>query len=116
MLASDEYFKHADGDNAHWIDGVYQSLLNRGADPNGANYWLAQLSNGNARAQIASSIASGAEGETLTISDDYMHFLGRDPDADGKSYWLKQLADGKHNEDLIAAFAASDEYYQDHTS
>ncbi|HVX63909.1 MAG TPA: DUF4214 domain-containing protein, partial [Pirellulales bacterium] len=116
LLASDEYFEHAGGDNAHWIDGIYQSLLNRGADPNGVKYWLAQLSNGEARAQIALSIASGPEAETLTISDDYMHFLGREPDADGKAYWLKQFASGKHNEDLIAAFAASDEYYQERTS
>jgi hypothetical protein len=72
-------------------------------------------------AAVANQAASGVmadsqENNTQLINDDYFHYLGRAADADGLAYWLKQFADGQTNEDVIAGFTGSAEYYDQHTS
>jgi hypothetical protein len=44
------------------------------------------------------------------------HYLGRAANTDGSAYWLGQFAAGKTNEDVVAGFTGSAEYYKRHTS
>ncbi|HEV3341819.1 MAG TPA: DUF4214 domain-containing protein, partial [Pirellulales bacterium] len=124
LAASDEFFNTAGGNTntINWVDAVYKLLLGRTADPGGETYWNNQLtalmkseSAHDARLQIAQAIAGSQENNTDLINADYFHFLGRAADPPGLAYWLKQFAAGKTNEDVIAGFTGSPEYYKDKT-
>jgi hypothetical protein len=114
MLASDEFYKHAGGTNAKWVDAVYQALFSRVPEPTGASYWLAQLTAGRTREQLALSMAAGVELQTATIDQDYLQLLGRPADPEGLAYWLGQFAAGKSSEDVLAGIAGSQEYFTRH--
>ena len=110
------------GTDLGWVDGVYLKLLGRAADHDGETYWTGELatlamteSAVQARSQVAVSISSSQENSTNLINDDYQHYLGRAADPDGLNFWLKQFAAGKANEDVIAGFTGSAEYYKDKT-
>ncbi|HQU42866.1 MAG TPA: DUF4214 domain-containing protein [Pirellulales bacterium] len=51
-----------------------------------------------------------------SIGNDYLHYLGRAADAGGLDFWLAQFAAGQTNEDVIAGFTGSAEYYKKHTT
>jgi hypothetical protein len=42
--------------------------------------------------------------------------MGRAADAAGQAYWMSAFEHGTRNEDVVAGFLASDEYYHAHTS
>jgi hypothetical protein len=84
--------------------------------PASGAFWDGQLAAGQTRNQVAQTIADSQENDTQLINDDYFHYLGRAADAGGLDYWLGQFADGKTNEDVIAGFTGSAEYYKEHTS
>ncbi|HWB14452.1 MAG TPA: DUF4214 domain-containing protein [Pirellulales bacterium] len=122
FIASDEFFGNAGGTDLDWVDAVYMLLLGRAADASSATYWTSQLaslegveSGVQARSQVAVRIASSQENNSNLINDDYQHYLGRPADAQGLQFWLQQFAAGKTNEDVIAGFTGSAEYYQDKT-
>ena len=102
--------------NADWIDAIYTLLLGRTADSSGETHWVDQLNAGMSRGQVALLIANSAENNSQIINGDYQHYLGRPADSAGLGYWLSQFADGETNEDVIAGFTGSAEYYQKHTS
>jgi hypothetical protein len=121
FAASDEFFKTAGGNanQVNWIDTVYKLLLGRTADPGGEKYWNGQLTTLlqgedaiDARLQVALGIAGSQENNTNLINDDYFHYLGRSADPGGLAYWLQQFAAGATNEDVIAGFTGSAEYYK----
>jgi hypothetical protein len=125
FAASDEFFKNAGGTTnaVNWIDAVYKLLLGRPAEPGGETYWSGKLASVMstesaqfARYQVALSIAGSQENNTNLINDDYFQYLGRAAGPGGLTYWLQQFADGATNEDLIAGFTGSAEYYKEHTS
>ena len=114
-VASDEFFKKAGGTDTKWVDAVYQLLLGRAADQGGQSFWDAQLAAGVPRGQAALEIANSQENNTKLINDDYFHYLGRAADPGGLTFWLAQFAAGQTNEDVIAGFTGSAEYYKEHT-
>jgi hypothetical protein len=124
LAASDEFFNNAGGNTSavNWIDAVYSLLLGRTADSGGEQYWSGKLTSlmstesaENARLQVALGVAASQENNSNLINDDYFHYLGRDADAGGLAYWLQQFAAGATNEDVIAEFTGSAEYYQDNS-
>lgn len=116
FVASDEFYANAGGNNKAWIDQLYLKLLGRAADSKGETYWVGQLSSGVSRGEVAQLIANSAENDSQLITTDYEHYLGRTPDSMGLSFWLQQFSDGQTNEDLIAGFTGSAEYYDEHTT
>lgn len=116
FIGSDEFYKNAGGSNKAWVDSMYQDLLGRAADSSGEAYWVDQLAHGIPRQTAALSVADSPEREQQRIADDYMTFLGRMPDQQGLAHWLSRFAQGATNEDLIASFVASEEYYLKHTT
>jgi hypothetical protein len=124
FVASDEFFNNAGGGTnpVNWIDAVYKLLLGRTADASGETYWNNRLTAlmetedaADARLQVALGIAGSQENNTNLINADYFHYLGRAADPGGLAYWLQRFADGATNEDVIAGFTGSAEYYKDKT-
>jgi hypothetical protein len=116
FAASDEFYNAAGGTDVSWVDAVYLQLLGRPADSSGEAYWTGQLADGQTRLQAAERIAGGTENNMQLINADYLHYLGRAADPAGLAFWLEQFTAGKTNEDLIAGFTGSDEYYKQHTA
>lgn len=116
LVSSDEFFQAAGGTNATWIDAVYKLLLGRAGDASGESFWLKQLSGGATLLSVAQDIANSQENDAQLIKNDYFHYLGRSADDAGLAYWLTQFADGETNEDVIAGFTGSAEYYTEHDS
>jgi hypothetical protein len=79
-------------------------------------YWTGQLANGADRAAVAQGFATSVERETQRVSADYFADLGRAPDITGQAYWVNGFENGMHNEDVIAGFLSSNEYYDEHSS
>lgn len=122
FISSDEFYTNAGGTDLDWVDAVYLKLLARSADHDGETFWTGQLatlemtqSAIQARSQVAVRISSSQENNTNLINDDYQHYLGRGADPDGLNYWLTQFSAGQTNEDVIAGFTGSAEYYKDKT-
>jgi hypothetical protein len=111
LIGSAEYYARAGGTDTSWIDRMYSDLLGRPADAAGEAYWSGKLQSGVSRDAIAFSIANGAEADQQTIVSDYTRYLGRSPASSDINYWLNQLSAGATNEDVIASFVASDEYF-----
>jgi phosphatidylinositol-3-phosphatase len=129
FIASDEFYATAGKQNpnlspdAAWVNAVYQLLLGRAPDQTGSSYWNGQLASleasgqtaVQARTQVAVRIAESQENNSDLINADYFHYLGRTADQGGLQYWLGQFANGATNEDVIAGFTGSAEYYKDKT-
>jgi hypothetical protein len=114
FLASPEYYRHSGGTNKGWVDGMYQDLLARGADPSGEAVWVQALASGATRDQIAYNFAASPEREAIRIRADYSQYLGRAVSAPEVANWVFAFEQGFSNEDVIAGFVASDEYFQKH--
>lgn len=115
IAGSGELFQLAGGTEAAWVQAVYQRLLGRSASADEVSYWTRQISGVTTQATVAQEIAHSQENNALLIKQDYFHYLGRQPDDAGLAYWLRQFAAGETNEDVIAGFTGSAEYYQEHS-
>ncbi|HJT34367.1 MAG TPA: DUF4214 domain-containing protein, partial [Pirellulales bacterium] len=115
LLASNEFLDHAGNTASGWVSNVYQTLFGRTPDPSGLAFWEEALATGETYSQVAQAIAASQENNTQLIEADYSHYLGRAADAAGLAAWLQQLGAGTTNEDIIAGFTGSLEYYELHT-
>jgi len=116
FIASAEFYTNAGGTDSGWVNALYLKLLNRPADANGLSFWLAQLAGGESREQVALGFTTSLERETTRVTGDYQTFLGRSPDQAGINYWVSEFAQGlMTNEDVIAGFVASDEFFSKHS-
>jgi len=113
FIGSDEYFNHAGGTNTLWVDAMYEDLLGRAPDSQGEAFWVGQLAAGESRSAVALGFAASPERETKRITQDYVDFLDRFPTPSEVDSWVQEFEHGVTNEDVITAFVASDEYYDD---
>lgn len=111
LLSSSEYASLHGGTDASWLLGIYTDFLGRMADSAGLDYWLGQLQAGESRYQVALTIATSPEHESLVVANDYQAYLGRAASAADIAYWISAYEQGSQNEDVIAAFLSSPEYY-----
>jgi hypothetical protein len=119
FLSSPEYIAANGGVNGvagqGWVAGMYRDLLDRVADPGGLSYWTGQIASGVSPFAIAMGFAASPERESTRINSDYEIYLDREVDPAGLSYWLNQFVQNTaRNEDLIAGFLSSQEYYFNH--
>ncbi len=111
FLGSPEYIASHGGTGSNWVQGMYQDLLGRPAEPEGLDYWVNRLNGGADPASVAFGFAASAEREGQHVAFNYQHFLGRSPEADGLHYWVDQFVNhGQTNENLAASFLGSDEF------
>ncbi len=111
LISSTEYLQRHGGTAAGWVAGMYSDLLQRSPDLFGQSYWLGQLQAGVGRGAIALQIAASAEREAMVVNSDYFTYLGRTASALDIQYWNLRFQQGAHNEDIVAGFIASPEYY-----
>jgi hypothetical protein len=116
FAGSSEFYQRAGGTDAGWVSAMYQAILGRAADAGGLAYWTEQLARGASRAAVAQGFAVSPEREEQLLNDDYFTDLGRAADPAGQAYWVNAFENGLRNEDIIARFLASEEYYQAHSS
>ncbi len=114
LVASPERFANPSFGNSDvdtYIAAVYQAILGRPADPQGAAYWHDFLLGGGPRWQMTLDFVSGPEWATKTVTRLYTQFHLGTPDATGLSYWVGQLLHGTSDYQLAATLASSNQYF-----
>ena len=113
FLSSDEFYANAGGGtDSGWVDALYQAVLGRPADAAGKANWLNALSNGWTRTQVAYFFTDSTEQLTQKVIGYYKTFLHRNPNSQADvSYWVNAMQNGAHDENVMASFIGSDEYF-----
>ena len=114
ILGSPEYFRLHRSDNGAWLNAVYQDLLSRPNWENAHVDALVSLS----RETVAGGILNSIEAATQQVDLDYRQYLGRSSFQDrGAAGFAKQLLAGTMtNEQIIAGFVGSQEYFENHNA
>lgn len=122
----------ANPDNVFIVDNLddantlrlYEGLLGRSGDVDGAKFWLDGLHNGATLTDIANGFLSSQEfQDELTAYQDvthktgnsayvdllYQNILGRDSDQDGKDFWVTALDNGATQADIAIAIVGAPE-------
>ncbi len=123
FIASSEFYNNVNGGPvavtpAHdrvWVGALYVSLLGRGPDQAGEDYWTGNLQGIMTRLQVANGFTGSTEGLSVRIQQTYVRYLGRGADPGGLAFWLSRYAQGAVNEDIVTGFIASDEYFKEAT-
>ncbi|HEV3344414.1 MAG TPA: DUF4214 domain-containing protein [Pirellulales bacterium] len=100
--------------NQNWVQEVYRDLFGRQAELQGLEYWVAELTKGVSRGDVAHQmvqIASFEEFQHDTVVALYQQYLGRAPDAGGEAYWTAYLYNGGTIEAMSQALVVSPEFY-----
>lgn len=100
-----ELHKQVDDEVVSALRRLYATLLDRPADVDGLNYWIAQARNASLAA-IETSMRASPE---FQIRGLYAEVLGREPDAGGLRYWMDKHRDGLSLAAIRAEFKAADE-------
>lgn len=101
--------------NAADINDLYQALLGRDADAEGAADWAGLLANGGSLTDIAAAIAVSQEAITADASngdfvrDLYENVLGREAEEEGLNAWVGQLFNGASRSEVASAIVGSAE-------
>lgn len=114
LIGTPEYFAHAGGTNKAWVDHMYFDLLGRSPDLQGEAAWVNALGAGMPRSLAAYGFASSSEREAIIVRNDYQVFLGRQASQMEVAGWVNGFSDGLRNEDIIAGFVGSDEFFNNH--
>jgi adhesin/invasin len=111
FVGSWEYFNITNhGDPGTIIDALYHDLLGRPAEPDGKGYWMTHFHVDTIARQFLYSV----EGRQVLVEGYYSSILQRTFDRGGLDYWTQQLLTGASDENIIADFLSSDEYFQSH--
>jgi hypothetical protein len=114
FIGSPEYFEHSGGTNLLFVDHMYFDLLGRAPDTAGETFWVNALAAGASPGLVSLGFADSAEHEGIIVRDDYLTYLNREPVPDEVNYWVNQFEHGMNNENVVAGFIASDEYFHTH--
>jgi uncharacterized repeat protein (TIGR01451 family) len=115
FIGSPEYIQKHGGSGAGWIGGMYMDLLNRTPSDQEVNTWLIALQQGMAPADIAYGFAASPEREGIRVQADYQRYLGRAASPTEVAGWVLAFENYSYtNEDVIAGFVGSPEYFQRH--
>jgi hypothetical protein len=113
FLTSAEFMAHTGGSAEEYVEGLYQTLLNRsGTGDDGAASFVSFIEKGGDIATVVRAILNSSEGSQSLANRWYDLFLERKADADGLAYWTNQLQQsGGAEEQAIVGFLASDEFF-----
>lgn len=111
--------------NAEFVDAIYQNVLGRPGDVDGARFWLDAIDSGRiTRVQMLLAVSDSPEnisatGTSAPIPSDeaqilrlYQAAFGRSPDAEGLTFWLDAYRGGQSLESIAGDFTRSDEWTQ----
>lgn len=115
LLAADEFYARAGGNDRAFLQAAYQQLLARQAEPAAEQFWLAQLAAGRSRWDVSLSLADSPEGQERRVDEDYERLFQRPGEASGIAYWQRQIAAGTTNDEVLADLVSTNEYFKDRT-
>lgn len=104
FLSSGFHPANAGETNQDTVQEVYIAFYGRPADPDGYEYWVAELeATGGALEGIVDSFGSSNEywdrygdlNDSQKISSIYANLFGREPETEGLEYWLGELTSGR---------------------
>ena len=117
-FADGVYVVDADSVGAQ-VTRLYDTVLQRGADTVGLDYWLDQIEDHGATLDtVAANFLNSPEFQTATgtlsntafVDYVYQHALNRAPDAGGGSYWMSELDAGLSRSSMLISFSESAEH------
>lgn len=98
------------------VNNMYQSLLGRNPDQEGANFWSQAIDSGYSPDAVRNQIMQSQEFQNRmstvpdTITGYYKNLLGRDPDAEGLNFWTQAAQSGHSLDDIRNTMMTSPEY------
>jgi hypothetical protein len=110
VLGSPEFFSDAGGTATTFVNGLYNCLLGRSPLPSELNNELNQLAGGKSDADIATAVLATNEYRTDLVNSWYLRFLRHSPGSSA-SFYINALGAGKTDEQVIAAFLGSLDYW-----
>ena len=111
ILGSSEYFADHGSTDTGFLDGLFEDVLNRAADPSGLSFYLNLLNNGASRQAVALDLMDSSEGLMDEVQNAYQKYLWRAADISGEVFYLNQLSGGVMSlRTLIASLVGSTEY------
>jgi hypothetical protein len=90
---------------------MYQDLLGRTPSQSEVHDWVILPV---PPIEVAHGFAASAEREGQRITADYQTYLGRTPSAAEVDAWTNAFLHGVSNEDVVAGFVGSPEYFAEH--
>jgi uncharacterized repeat protein (TIGR03803 family) len=125
ILGSPEYFADLGGKNTGFVNGLFNDILGRPADPGGLSSWVAFLNGGGSRNQAAlefltsteyrTDLLNGGPWDTYNLLTNwggyYPEFLHHTADSGGLNYFLGQFQAGVSDQAVLAAIFGSTEGY-----
>lgn len=98
--------------NQQFVQALYGDFLGRTGSSSEIDFWAGKITGGTAtRNQVATSIITSPEANTLYVTNLYHTLLQRTPDAGGLNAWVSQLNAGASKESVAAGITASDQYF-----
>jgi cyclophilin family peptidyl-prolyl cis-trans isomerase len=115
FLVSPEYIGDNGGNpvGATWVQSLYMNLLGRTGSQSDVQFWVNKLTT-NSPEQVALDFTTSPERESDRVAADYQQYLGRSASTSEIQYWVNVFENGGSNEQVIAGFISSQEYFQDH--
>jgi hypothetical protein len=106
VLGSPEFFDRSGGSKSSFLNGLYEVLLGRPADPSAQAAF-----SGFTDQQVASTVLSSQEYRRDLVNGWFLRFLRHAPGESAASFFVNALGAGDTDEQAIAALLASDEYF-----
>ncbi len=104
--------------DAAFVALVYESVLDRVADPDGLTHWRNQMNKGMTRGALMIQFSESLEFKMTTgflnvaeIQRLYRAVFLRSPDAQGLNYWLTKRASGLGLDAMATTFTSSPEFF-----
>ncbi|HJT34020.1 MAG TPA: DUF4214 domain-containing protein [Pirellulales bacterium] len=111
IVGSPEFYRtQGGGSDSGFLNALYQDALGRPIDAQGMSYFEQQLSH-EGHAAVAAQVFGSPEYRDALVNEDFMLLLDRPAEASAQSFYAGQLAHGTSNDAILAAIAASDEYF-----
>lgn len=109
FASSAEYFQLQGNTNQGFVLGLYRDVLGRTASQSEIDGWVAFLTAGATRHDVALGFLTSTEYRTNLVGSYYHVYLGRDADADGLAHWLSAFQSGATDQDVLANIFGSPE-------
>ena len=105
-------FLNSQGDNASFIQTVFQDLLGRSVDPASLTTLVDRLNSGMTRSQLVDLVLGSAERTAHVVGQYYEQFLGRAGSAAEVQNWAELIALGQVEFESVAEmFLSSNEFF-----
>src|SRR3954466_3943212 len=93
-----------------YVEGIFESLLQRSADDAGLTYWSSALQQGLPIDRFVAAIENSAEYSAQIVDQLYATVLQRPASDSDRAYWIDFLDRGGAIEQMEAAFLGSPEF------